>query len=155
MNILHVLISLNFKTFPLVVVCSTELKVETGSHKEERMEHRNRLRRRKTAPLHFYQWSHTVIQTAWEEACRRPVLEACAHRKQTGTDRKPKATQQQDSHGPVTTPACCELLIHKQTKQINSKTGVCLCVCLLAWQSVCVCVVWPIKCVNTKVQCVA
>lgn len=72
-----------------------------------------------------------------EEACRRPVMEANAHRKQVGTDRKPATTQQQGSHSPATTSAYCKLLIHKQTNQLkDSSASLCLPVCL----SVCKCV---------------
>lgn len=64
-----------------------------------------------------------------EEACGRPVMEANAHRKQAGTDRKPAATQLQESHS-HTTPAYCKLLIHKQTNQPKDiSVSACLSVC--------------------------
>lgn len=76
-----------------------------------------------------------------EEACRRPVMEANAHRKQAGTDRKPDATQQQGSHSPATTPAYCKLLIHKQTNQLR-QVYVCTSACLSGRLSMCICTVW-------------
>lgn len=64
-------------------------------------------------------------------------MEANAHRKQAGTDRKPAATQQQGSHSPATTAAYCKLLIHKQTNQLKDSRAS---VSLSASLSACKCV---------------
>lgn len=86
-----------------------------------------------------------------EEARRRPVMEANAHRKQTGTDRKSVATQQQGSHGPATTPAYPKLLIHKQTNELGDRSAsVCLPVRLAVCLSVYMLNSMVLECVNTR-----